>query len=174
MSDSDESENSDIVLDDEYEPFVIKGEDTKSKTTLFLNKYCENPDIPSMANKLADVIIEYEINQSISSQYRNDEENDDETITEQEFVNDVQDLDESEECLSGMKLTCQELIENIDESIDVLINPSESQSINLAEKANEVAKYAVEKMKKICVAPGEEGKFKNWGTDIFIEEKAFP
>ena len=29
-------------------------------------------------------------------------------------------------------------------------------------------------MKKICVAPGESGKFKNCGEDIFIEEKAFP
>ena len=26
----------------------------------------------------------------------------------------------------------------------------------------------------MCVAPGEQGAFSNWGSDIFLEEKAFP
>ena len=29
-------------------------------------------------------------------------------------------------------------------------------------------------MEKIAVAPGEGGKFENWGEDIFLEEKCFP
>ena len=29
-------------------------------------------------------------------------------------------------------------------------------------------------MRKICIAPGETGQFKNWGEDLFLEEKAFP
>ena len=29
-------------------------------------------------------------------------------------------------------------------------------------------------MEKVAVAPGEFGSFKNWGDDIFLEEKSFP
>ena len=30
------------------------------------------------------------------------------------------------------------------------------------------------KLRKISVAPGEKGKFQNWGEDIFLEERCFP
>ena len=30
------------------------------------------------------------------------------------------------------------------------------------------------KLEKISIAPGEFGKFENWGDDMFIEEKCFP
>ena len=29
-------------------------------------------------------------------------------------------------------------------------------------------------MEKICVAPGEDGKFQNWKKDVFLEERCFP
>ena len=32
----------------------------------------------------------------------------------------------------------------------------------------------MEKLAKISVAPGEFGKFQNWGDDIYLEEKCFP
>ena len=38
---------------------------TTEKTTLFLNKYCEDTDVPSVANRLADAIVDYEINRQI-------------------------------------------------------------------------------------------------------------
>ena len=37
-----------------------------------------------------------------------------------------------------------------------------------------MANRILKKMKKVSVAPGEDGMFKNWGTDPFIEEKCFP
>ena len=35
-------------------------------------------------------------------------------------------------------------------------------------------KRILKKMQKISVAPGEFGSFKNWGDDIYLEEKIFP
>ena len=29
-------------------------------------------------------------------------------------------------------------------------------------------------MKKLCVAPGEKGEFKNWGEETYLEERCFP
>ena len=59
-------------------------------------------------------------------------------------------------------------------NLDMLFNPSEDQSQLLADKANQHAKSAVEKMEKMCVAPGETGEFQNWNEDLFLEEKCFP
>ena len=33
----------------------------KDQTTVFMNKYHEDVDVPSIANKLADMIVEYEV-----------------------------------------------------------------------------------------------------------------
>ena len=45
-------------------------------------------------------------------------------------------------------------------------------------KASEQAKKRVSsikaKIEKISIAPGEYGAFKNWGEDLYIEEKCFP
>ncbi len=30
------------------------------------------------------------------------------------------------------------------------------------------------KTEKVCIAPGEHGVFRNWGEDVFLEEKCFP
>ena len=35
-------------------------------------------------------------------------------------------------------------------------------------------KKAIKNLEKLSVAPGEHGKFQNWGQDIFLEEKCFP
>ena len=35
-------------------------------------------------------------------------------------------------------------------------------------------KTTLKKVAKIPVAPGEAGKFQNWGEDVFLEEKCFP
>ena len=29
-------------------------------------------------------------------------------------------------------------------------------------------------MEKVSVAPGEQGQFKSWGQDVYLEEKMFP
>ena len=41
-------------------------------------------------------------------------------------------------------------------------------------KAKQQVNRIKKKMEKVSVAPGEFGSFKNWGDDIFLEEKIFP
>ena len=47
-----------------------------------------------------------------------------------------------------------------------------------AEKISNLSKSnfnnTLNKVSKIPVAPGEKGKFQNWGEDVFLEEKCFP
>ena len=48
-------------------------------------------------------------------------------------------------------------------------------NIKAASKAaNEQYQDVLSRVKKISVAPGESGKFENWGDDTFLEEKCFP
>ena len=60
------------------------------------------------------------------------------------------------------------------DNMDRLFNPSESEAKYISETAKEQVKRVVKKMEKVSVAPGELGNFKNWGTDVFLEEKCFP
>ena len=78
------------------------------RTTMFLNKYCENIDIPSVANRVADTIIEYEIMQCIPMQPEDDFDADDEIITEEEFLKDVDDQITTED----------EFLKDVDDELD--------------------------------------------------------
>ena len=51
---------------DNFEPQNSDNNDwTHDQATMFLNKYCENTNIPTVANRIADIIVEYEINKKI-------------------------------------------------------------------------------------------------------------
>ena len=41
-------------------------------------------------------------------------------------------------------------------------------------KSQQQVKRIKKNMSKLAVAPGEFGSFKNWGDDIYLEEKSFP
>ena len=163
---------------------------THNQTTMFLNKYCENVNIPSVANKMADIIVDYESSQGISMENEDDFEIDNEIITEDELFRNVdQKLDRNDEHHgpSDMELSSSENESEIDEqlqtstdqhrnltNLDLLLNPSEEQCETVSNKAKVQAKDILRKVEKMCVAPGESGLFQNWGDDVFLEEKCFP
>ena len=87
----------DLLSDDINEIFFDKtqhfepnksteGEWTHNQTTMFLNKYCEDPNIPTVANRVADIIVDYESHKEIRIQNEDDFEIDDEIINEEEFL----------------------------------------------------------------------------------------
>ena len=78
------------------------------RTTMFLNKYCENIDIPSVAYRVADTIIDYEIMQCSPMQTEDDFDADDEIITEEEFLKDVDDQITTED----------EFLKDVDDELD--------------------------------------------------------
>ena len=79
-----------------------------------------------------------------------------------------------EESLEEVSDTHYEVIDEISDLLDTIIDPSEEQSDMLSNSAEKQARRITEKMEKICVAPGESGKFQNWKKDVFLEEKCFP
>jgi hypothetical protein len=78
-----------------HEPLKATETDwTHNQTTMFLNKYSENTNIASVANKFADIIVDYETNQQIIIENEDDFEIDYEIIPEDEFLRNVeQELD---------------------------------------------------------------------------------
>ena len=91
---------------------------------------------------------------------------------EQVFLDQVDaELDEiDKENQTGNLIIPDEICDNI----DMIYNPTENQADFLSKKAKQQITRIKNKMEKIQVAPGEFGKFKNWGDDIFLEEKIFP
>ena len=81
--------------DDQFEPLKLTEDDwTHDQTTMFLNKYCEDTNIPTVANRVADIIVDYETHKEIPFENDDDFEIDDEIINEEEFLRHLdEDLD---------------------------------------------------------------------------------
>ena len=47
--------------EEQYEPVPLTKDDCHNRTTMFFNKYGEDTDTPSIANRLADAIVHFEI-----------------------------------------------------------------------------------------------------------------
>ena len=118
---------------------------TVGHDSILLNKY-EIEIEESPMEVLSNVIIDWEINNGI----------------ENEFIDDLQD--EPQEAKD-------EILEEMSDSF--ICNGSDSVAIMNQDNAKQVALKHVQKIKrkmeKISIAPGEHGKFKNWGDDIFLE-----
>ena len=78
-----------FLQDDRSESFELSEMNevqvSNSQTSMFMNKYCENIDLPTVVNKVADMINTYEIAKKISIHNEDDFEQDDECVTEDEF-----------------------------------------------------------------------------------------
>ena len=112
-------------------------------------------------------------------------------IQEQEMEKEYKSLSEEEKEMDfseNSSLNSDNVVQGSDSSNDIefdvkdeflnntdkLLNPTEDEARKISETAKEQADRVVKKMEKVAVAPGELGNFKNWGSDIFLEEKCFP
>ena len=121
---SKESSDEESDTDEEVEEVPL----SKQYPSMMCNKYCKEVDDETITNRIADLIVSYEIKNKIEVE---DEDNEDGPTTDEESEED--------------EISFQEII------------PRKRT-----------------KLSKVYVAPGEKGTFQNWGSDIFLEEKAFP
>ena len=176
---SSEDEENDFVEPleqyEQYEPVEVQHKNCHNKTTMFLNKYAEDTEIQSIANKLADAIVHFEITNCVPINDVDDFLIDDENATEEEF--EQNNVDEGEyrnydtEVSNNVNIPLDDVRDKVDTDLDSFYQPSEDGIKSLSIKAKNLAKRVQE---KVCVAPGEHGSFKNWGEDVYIEEKSFP
>ena len=186
---TDEVEASDIenVIDDDltnfsheetFTPIIEEGgKITHDQTTLFLNKYGEDTDVPTVANRLADAIVDYEVNRHIAIENQDDFEIDDENITEEQYLKEIDELEdivnkEIEDSRAKTKLS--HIKDALTDHLDTFVSPSEGETNMFSNIAKGRAEKIRKKMETVCVAPGESGNFKNWGKEIFLEEQCFP
>ena len=63
----------------------------------------------------------------------------------------------------------------ISKNLDNFKDPPNEETVNQLVQVSNIQSQNVSKIiKKVCVAPGEQGQFQNWGEDSFLEEKCFP
>ena len=163
---------------------------SQNKTSILLNKYCENTDLPTVVNKLADMINVVEINNRISVDDENDFEVDDEIITEDQFLSNIDEqskkddpsvscekdnivLDESDqidildqldikEFDCGSTVEVQQRMSSKDvEDLDTLFTPTMEQAKSIAKSTKAQTRECSKKMRKIAITSGEMGEFKN-------------
>ena len=95
LTTSEETESmdelTDVLKDSQYEPAILQEENVlHNKTTIFMNKYSQDPDHPSVVNELASMINDFETENHVSFKSNEDFDVDDEIINEEEFLNIVE------------------------------------------------------------------------------------
>ena len=165
---------------EQFEPVKANNvEREHNQTTMFLNKYCEDPDLPSVANRLASAIVDYELSKKIPTHVEDDFEVDEEVLTEEQFLEELDDKEQNLEQNDAPE-SIEEISTNsnckdeLSDHLDAFINPTLGETKIFSNIAKNRAANISKKMKTISVAPGESGTFQNWGKETFLEEKCFP
>ena len=135
----------------------------KDQTTVLANKYESDVKGVTVANKLANVIVQIDSSNMI----------DIERLEEQLDVNDEINLEEIDDFLDFIDNRTDDDVE-IEESENDIKYTSEIRKDDIYVNQSETIETIKKKVQSICVAPGEKGTFQNWGEDAFLEEKAFP
>ena len=135
------------------------------KTSMFMNKYCEELNNPTVVNRLSDIIVEFETASKIPVSHDSDFEVDDEIVNEEEYHKLMEEDDN--------RNINKDIVEHAAD-IDLILKERLDNDISLSKQADLQVKKVMKNLDKISVAPGEFGSFQNWGEDTYIEEKAFP
>ena len=69
---------------------------------------------------------------------------------------------------------CHHQINNLSYDIENVINGNESNLEKTHKFVENQAKKIKANVQKLSLAPGEGGKWENWQSDVFLEEKLFP
>ena len=131
--------------------------------------------MPTVANKLANIIVSIEMNNGIDEEVYEPNKAD---------INDEINLEEVDQFLESLDGERRDIFNNqdninLDNLKDEVTDSHENvpEEIEISDMSKARKKHYVEtllRLEKISVAPGEKGKFQNWGEDIFLEEKCFP
>ena len=122
--------------------------------SIMCNKYEHEQDEASVPKLYADIITQYEVMQDL----------------EQNYVDDFEQEDKDD-----MEKDCIEEIFIHPATSTVILDEIASLTTNeIREKAKKRINTVQKKIEKISIAPGEHGKFLNWGDDVFLEERCFP
>ena len=128
----------------------------RDQTSVFCNKYEEDLNVPTVANQLANIISEVEVYYSLDI----DDEIDNDEMSFEDMIYHV----ENEESF---------VEDEVFKEAEFFAEISETEIENISKQSSGRNRSTLEKVSKIPVAPGEKGKFKNWGEDVFLEEKCF-
>ena len=169
----------------------------QQNATLFMNKYEEDTDALTVANRLAKLICHLEKEKVLTvdpleemdldhlndnnmdfyepkdmlydseGEYDSDEDSD-YVPTEDESEEEFEfDSDASLSSEESGNVSCED--ESTQDNQQV-----QQEEINVQKLAEVHTKRAKDKLNAVCVAPGEHGDFVNWKEDVYLEEKCFP
>ena len=170
----------------------------QQNSTLFMNKYEEDTDALTVANRIAKLICHLEkekvltvdpleeidldhINDNNIDFYEPkdelcDSEGELDSDEDSDYMPTTDDISEDElEFYSDASLSSDESSNSSSEDESTQENQQLQQGgIDVQKLAENLTKKTKEKMTAVCVAPGEHGEFVNWKEDVYLEEKCFP
>jgi hypothetical protein len=179
-NDDDDMEDEIDVLTESSDAFAEQqGEEAgggQQHPTLMCNKYQEDHEASTVANRLASLIVHLEEGNHLPKHVTDEVINDNTTSDLPDFHDEKFDVED--------EVLLDEEIDEVQRKTDAMKQRArlQSRAEGLSEgEAAQVAKMntdqrnrALKRMRTLSLAPGENGEFRNWKEDVFIEEKAFP
>ena len=80
----------------------------------------------------------------------------------------------SRKYLQSLVKNCHHTFNELNDDIENIIKDNEKNPQKTFEFVRNQTKKIKENVKKLSLAPAEEGKWMNWQSDLFLEEKLFP
>ena len=166
----------------------------QQNSTLFMNKYEEDTNALTVANRLAKLICHLEKEKVLTVDPLEEMDLDHINDNNMDFYNPKDELYDSEgeydsDEDSDYVPTEDDSEEELEFDSDASLSSEESGNvscedeptqenqqgeINVQKLAEVHTKRAKDKINAVCVAPGEHGDFVNWKEDVYLEEKCFP
>ena len=120
--------------------------------------------MPSLQSEKGVLMSRQRMAESLNMSVGDDLDIDDETLTEEQFLKELDDLGEAvdisvEEPLDDISGTHNHVRDEFSNHLESFCDPSAGQTEILTGIANKRAERITKKMKVICVAPGESGIF---------------
>ena len=83
-------------------------------------------------------------------------------------------IENSRKYLQSLVKNCHHTFNELNDDIENIIKDNEKNPQKTFEFVRNQTKKIKENVKKLSLAPAEEGKWMNWQSDLFLEEKLFP
>ena len=165
----DDDDNAKVTISD----CIDDSEPIKQQhTTCMMNKYEEDLDAPTVANRLAKLIVYLEKEKVLINEVTDEIELD--HINDDQISEFYPVSEDDDEVLSESEVETKSDVVTSDKISNDNVNSDQMSNAQVQKSAQSLRNLTSDNLSAVCVAPGEMGEFQNWKEDVYLEEKCFP
>ena len=92
----------------------------------------------------------------------------------QKFITKTDEMVQHFRSVVKTKLACKHVYNDLTDLLQNFVYDKNNKPENIRKHVHGLRQQIDTNLNRFSIAPGQEGKFKNWGSDLYLEEKLFP